>query len=161
MKTRFLIVLVIAALAGTVQHLLYDLCPNLVTALLAPINESVWEHLKLLFWPTLCAAAALSAFTQDRISLWSGFLPAQLIMPLFFLGANYLLSACIGGESTVMQVILYYVTMAGGFLLAWQLYKSGCAERYTGIALMLVILYGSTLILFTFAAPPAGIFIAP
>ena len=40
-----------AALAGTALHFLHSWLPNPLTALFAPVNESVWEQLKLLFWP--------------------------------------------------------------------------------------------------------------
>ena len=45
-----------AALAGTALHFLHNWLPNPLTALFAPVTESVWEHLKLLFWPYLGAA---------------------------------------------------------------------------------------------------------
>ena len=38
---------------GTGLHFLHDLWPVPLTAVFAPVNESVWEHLKLLFWPML------------------------------------------------------------------------------------------------------------
>ena len=48
--------------------------------------------------------------------------------------------------------------MAGGFLLAARLSRSGPARRLTGASLLAVMLYGAALVLFTFAAPPLGIF---
>ncbi len=42
------------ALAGTALHFLFDWSGRrLSAALIAPVNESVWEHLKLLFFPML------------------------------------------------------------------------------------------------------------
>lgn len=34
-------------------HFLYDLMPSLITSLLFPVNESIWEHMKLIFTSTL------------------------------------------------------------------------------------------------------------
>ena len=48
--------------------------------------------------------------------------------------------------------------MGGGFLLAARLSRSGPARRLTGVSLLAVMLYGAALVLFTFAAPPLGIF---
>lgn len=160
MKRAYWIAAVVAAAVGTALHYLYDISPNLISALLAPVNESVWEHLKLLFWPTLGAAVVLSARAPCRIRLWSGFLAALLAMPAFLLGAYYALRA-IGVEGLAVDIGLYYLTMLGGFFLAERLARSGRAQRATGILLMLVILYGSSLILFTFAAPPFALFQPP
>ena len=39
-------------LAGTLAHFLYDLSgENAFVGLFVPVNESVWEHMKLLFVP--------------------------------------------------------------------------------------------------------------
>lgn len=160
MKKAYWIALIVAAVGGTALHFLYALLPNAVTALIAPVNESVWEHLKLLFWPTLAAALVLSFRAKDRPRLWSGFLIALLAMPAALLTAYYGLRA-IGVEGLAVDIALYYLTMAGGFYLAWRLRRSERAAALGGIALMLVMLYGTALILFTFAAPPLEIFRSP
>ena len=160
MKKQYMIAAVVSALAGTAIHFLYEISPNLFSALISPVNESVWEHLKLLFWPTLAAAAVLSARTTDKLRLWSGFLPVLLIMPLFLVGIYYLFQS-VGIHSLAFDIILYYITMFLGFTLSYCLRRSGKLEKYTGTILMFVLLYGACLILFTFAAPPIGIFTPP
>lgn len=69
MKKRFWLAFGIAVLAGTGLHFLYDVCPAPLVGLFAPVNESVWEHLKLFFWPTLAAAFVL---TQEKRGSGSG-----------------------------------------------------------------------------------------
>ena len=160
MKRAYIISAVLAAAAGTALHFLYTISPNLISALLAPVNESVWEHLKLLFWPVLGAAVVLSARAPCRIRLWCGFLTALLAMPVFLLGIYYLLRR-LGLSGLALDILLYYVTIFGGFWLAWHLQRAGRLQRHCGILLMLVILYGASLILFTFAAPPLKLFSPP
>lgn len=41
------------AVTGTLSHFLYEWTGSPLTAFFCPINESVWEHLKLLFFPFL------------------------------------------------------------------------------------------------------------
>ena len=42
----------LSSLAGTLLHFLYDWTGNLVAvAPFSGVNESTWEHMKLLFWP--------------------------------------------------------------------------------------------------------------
>ena len=160
MKRAYIISAILAAAAGTALHFLYTISPNLISALLAPVNESVWEHLKLLFWPVLGAAVVLSARAPCRIRLWCGFLTALLAMPVFLLGMYYLLRR-LGLSGLALDILLYYVTRFGGFWLAWHLLRAVRLQRHCGILLMLVILYGAGLILFTFAAPPLKLFTPP
>lgn len=161
MKKRYFIAFLVAAAAGSALHFLYDVLPNPLTALISPINESVWEHLKLLFWPTLCAAWVLSMATEEKVRLWSGFLLAELVMPVFLLCAYYLLKCAFHVESLPVDLALYFVTMAGGFLLAWFAAKSRSLERAAPWLLLPVMLYGASLILFTFAAPSLPVFQPP
>lgn len=120
------------------------------------MNESVWEHLKLLYWPMLAAALVLArgprrhcrraGFSRpsccSRSSCWRSITACAR-------------SACRG---LPVDLTLYVLTMAGGFLLAARLSRSGPARRLTGVSLLAVMLYGAALVLFTFAAPPLGIF---
>ena len=40
------------SIAGTLMHFIYEWSGNnKIVALFAPVNESPWEHLKLLFFP--------------------------------------------------------------------------------------------------------------
>lgn len=43
-------------LLGALLHFVYGWLNNPVFAIFGSINESVWEHLKLLFWPSLLMA---------------------------------------------------------------------------------------------------------
>ena len=47
-------------IAGTLAHFLYDWSgKNFVIGFFTPINESIWEHIKLLFFPMLIYAPIL------------------------------------------------------------------------------------------------------
>lgn len=46
--------MIVTMILGTLNHFLYDWSgKNPVIALFTPVNESVWEHMKLLFFPFL------------------------------------------------------------------------------------------------------------
>ena len=54
-------------LAGTLLHFLYGLSGEFfLVGLLAPVNESVWEHLKLALWPTTLWWTAGYLWAQRR-----------------------------------------------------------------------------------------------
>ena len=57
-KTEW-IAFVAATVAGACLHFLYTLLPCPATALVAPVRESLWEHVKLLYWPCLIAGLVL------------------------------------------------------------------------------------------------------
>ena len=157
MKKRFLIAAIVAAIGGTALHFLYDVFPTPLVAVFAPINESPWEHLKLLFWPTVLAAYVLAHMHRKPQKIWSAFFVALLLMPIFLLAVYYLL-VHFGADSVPADIALYYVTMLAGFALAYVLSKRRHLVDYGGFLLMIVMLYGSALVLFSFAAPDLPVF---
>ena len=49
--------IIAVAVLGTLNHFLYELSGGAaIFALFCPVNESTWEHLKLLFFPYLFAS---------------------------------------------------------------------------------------------------------
>ena len=126
--------------------------------LFAPVNESVWEHLKLLYWPFLMAGFVLCFRAADAPRAWSGFLLAQLVMPAALLGTYYTLRAGFGVHALWLDIALYYFVLALGFWLAYRLHRSGKLAFLAGVLVILVGLYGAALVLFTMAPPELPIF---
>lgn len=161
LKKPLLWAFVLSSLAGTAMHFAYDLLPIPLVGLLAPISESVWEHLKLLYWPFLVAAAILARKKEDPLRWWSAALTAALLQPLVMTGTYYLLNSGFGVECLWVDIGLYYAVMAFGFLTARRLERTGRMLPYVGLLIVLAAIYGVSLMAFSLAAPSLPIFTAP
>ena len=53
MNLKKLKIIVIIFILTFIFHFLYDLIPNNFTAIFFPVNESIWEHMKLLYTPII------------------------------------------------------------------------------------------------------------
>ena len=51
-KTRIISILGIFIISF-LAHFMYDLFPNVITSFFFPVNESIWEHMKILFTSTM------------------------------------------------------------------------------------------------------------
>ena len=60
----------------------YQWWPNAVTALFSPVNESLWEHVKLVFWPFLGAALLLNRERPGGVRPWLLVLPLLCVLTL-------------------------------------------------------------------------------
>ena len=61
----------VTALGGTILHFLYDWLGEAVwIAPISGVNESTWEHMKLLFFPMFLFAIVQSFFFRDRENFW-------------------------------------------------------------------------------------------
>lgn len=56
MKKVKIIGVIIIFLLSIISHFGYNLLPNTITSILFPVNESIWEHMKLLATPVLIFA---------------------------------------------------------------------------------------------------------
>ena len=158
MKKRFWLAFVIAVLAGTGLHFLYDVCPVPLVGLFAPVNESVWEHLKLLYWPFLAAAFVLARGADDARGRWCGLLVGLLAAPLLLLGAYYPLRYGFGVHGLWLDLLLYVLAMGAGFLLAYRLRRRALPGWLCGPLVIAAGIYGAALALFSFAPPDLPIF---
>ena len=161
MKRKWRTVFFLSILAGSALHFLYDLWPNPLTAVFAPVNESVWEHLKLLYWPFLAAAFVLTKGEADGRGRWCGLLAGLLGAPLLLLGAYYMLSCGFALRGLALDLVLYILAMAGGFWLAWHLQKAEFPAWLCGVLVIAAGVYGAALALFSFAPPELPIFTPP
>lgn len=160
MKRRYFLAFVLTALAGSALHFGFALCPSPLVGLFCPVSESVWEHLKLLYWPFLAAGFVLNRKAENAQAAWSGTLTGLLLMPVFLLGVYYTLESGFAFTAGWLNISLYVLSLALGFYLSAKLARSGALSWLCGVLVILAGLYGAALILFTMAPPPLPIFLS-
>lgn len=145
-----LLTFAVATVAGACLHFVYDLAPNAVTAVFSPINESLWEHLKILFWPLLIAALVRTrgAGKEGRGPWALSILAAALGTMILGYGYHILLD----GEALAVDMIIYVLMMALAFLLASKVDRPNVYARADALTLLALAL-GCAIVLFTFLPP--------
>lgn len=152
-SVRFWLTFAAALILGVLLHFLCQWLPGPVTALFSPVRESLWEHLKILYFPLLLSGLFLGgrrAYTPWLLSL--------LIVCVLMLGAGWLYHITLGGRAMAFDLILYGVLMLAGFLLPrvlwplseWPGVGKVCAALTAALAVLLVW--------FTFAPPEGALF---
>lgn len=113
-KRQLILTFIAVVLAGCALHFLYGWLPNAATALFSPVNESLWEHVKLIFWPYLGAALLLNRGRPGGVRPWLLVLPLLCALVLI-LGWVYHIT--LGGEAMWVDIAIYILVMALGFWL--------------------------------------------
>ncbi|MBO5702096.1 MAG: hypothetical protein J6S71_06625 [Clostridia bacterium] len=153
----------VAAAGGTLLHFLYDWLGK--AAWIAPfsgVNESTWEHMKLLFWPTFIFAIAQSFFFRDREDFWCvklrGILFGLALIPIIF----YTYNGVIGKSPGWLNIALFFISAAAAYIYETRLFNSEKVRcRSPKIALALLCIIGILFAVFTFRTPELGIFLDP
>ena len=149
-----LLAFAVATLAGSCLHFVYALFPNGLTAVLAPVNESIWEHLKILVWPCVLGAVPLLRREPDGLvaRAFSLLLAAGLM-----LAAGWLYHGALDGRALLFDVVLYVLCMGVCFLLPAFLRGSFWQEKarlWCALVLALMVL----MVVFTWLPPDAALF---
>ena len=154
---------VFAAVGGTLLHFLYGWAGE--SALIAPfsaVNESTWEHMKLLFFPLFIFALIQSRFFKNYGNFWcvklAGILVGLLLIPVLFYTAN----GAFGRTPDWVNISIFFISAAATFLLETRLFKREIFEcKVPWAALILICLIGVLFAVFTFAPPSIPLFQDP
>ena len=149
---KLLIFFVVTVLAGCGLHFLYDWSPNLLFAMIAPVKESVWEHLKLVFWPLLAALLLYTRKDKDQRASWYlGLLTASALLLIY----GWVYNIRMAQANMIVDITAYVVIMALGFAVALWIPVS---KRWKGFLLLLTGVLAALIVVFTFAPPDTLLF---
>lgn len=147
---------------GVLAHFTYEWSgKNSIVGLFSPVNESTWEHLKLIFFPMLLLTVwnILSSHRGDY-----DFLPARTTGILAAMGFTivtfYTYIGVIGHNIDFINIIIYFLAVAFGFWVENRMYeKTGFLNPRTSLAVLFIV----TLLfaLFSYMTPHIGIFRVP
>ena len=145
-----------AAGLGVLLHFLYSWLPNPALALISPVRESVWEHVKLLYFPLLCISLMMG---RDGKGMGRApWLLATVASCAAMLGVGYVYHVAFRGEALAFDLLLFFAALALGFLLPRVLWPL-CEWPGTGKAAVAVAaLLGALIVWFTFFPPDTALF---
>lgn len=147
---------------GTLLHFTYKLSGNnSIVALFSSVNESTWEHLKLLFFPMLLTSIVgyLKYFKQSNSFLCAraiGIFISLTFTVVFF----YTYSGVLGNNIAFIDILSFFVSVIIGELISFILVKNNipCKRKK---AVVFFILFTICFFIFTFNPPHIGLFKDP
>lgn len=146
----------LTAVLGTWNHFFYAISGHsAIVALFCPVNESVWEHLKLLFFPFLFVSA-LEYVRYRRSSLrffYSRYLGVISGM-LFIASLFYTYTGIIGRNFLPIDILLFFAGVAFAFLSSHYFYLQKHSVRTSDRTFILTLWITTTLFFFIFTCFP-------
>ncbi len=104
--------LVFLTIAGILNHFLYEWTGNALIAFFCPVNESVWEHLKLLVFPFLFWSLWDSRNRkQDISSYFYHRLLAVLCGILSVITLFYTYTGVIGKDFFIFDILIFIIAI--------------------------------------------------
>lgn len=152
---------------SSLMHFIYNILgKSSIIGIIAPVNESVWEHLKMPVLPIILFWVISYFILKDDILdckkwLFAGAL-SLLICITFITIFYYTYTGIFGIKSTFLDILSLLIGISLGQLLSFKTFKdANIGGHHFIIVFTLFIIILSMFIVFTFETPHLPIFLDP
>lgn len=155
---------IFTGIAGVLLHFLYDWTnQSVIVAPFSAVNESIWEHMKLLFFPMFVfALIEYRALGKDYQNFWctklAGTAAGLLLIPMLY----YTYTGALGVTADWFNIVIFFVSAGAAYCLETKLLNKEinfCKSPTT--AFIILCLIALLFIVFTFVQPQVPLFQDP
>jgi hypothetical protein len=151
-------------LLGTLCHFFYEWSgSNPVIGLFCPVNESTWEHMKLVFFPMLLVSFFIIPRFKEMypcitVSFYSGLLIGTFLVPVLF----YTYIGILGFDVFFLDLLTFIISVLAGFYAAYRFTLTCKISNHCLLLLQsLVWILCLCFIVFSYFPPALGLFAIP
>ncbi|QVK17553.1 hypothetical protein KHQ81_11935 [Mycoplasmatota bacterium] len=164
-KKWFIVGTIFIILFGSLLHFVYEWSGNNpLVGIFGAVNESTWEHLKLLFWPALLFSIVEYIFldkdynnyiTAKAVSFYLGIF---LIISLF-----YTYTGIIGENCLFMDIAIFIISVIISQYIGYKIMTSDkdVSKQVNIISLIAIVILIFAFVIFTFDPPKIPLFKDP
>lgn len=152
------------AILGTFLHFLFDLTGQAAVAgLFSAVNESIWEHMKLLFYPMLLfALVEYAVWGKEDSRFWCakllGIATGLVLIPVLY----YTYTGALGVSADWFNITIFFLTAGIVFWLETKYLQSNRTCRIgLGTAIAILCLTAAAFTMLTFIPPHIPLFRDP
>ena len=153
------------AVVGTLLHFVYEWTgESPIAGLISAVNESTWEHLKLLYVPMIFFGVfEFFRYGKETPCFFPAKLTAILSGMLFISAFFYTYRGILGYNLDFLNIFDFFLGSAVAWRVQYKLlrHRKSCSPIRHGVGLLGLIILGVLFAVFTFYPPNLGIFIDP
>jgi hypothetical protein len=142
-----------AGVGGTLLHFLYDWSgQHPVVGAFSAVNESIWEHMKLLFFPMLVfSLIEYSRIGKDYPNFWCvkliGTLMGLTAIPVLY----YTYTGALGVSADWFNIAIFFITAGAVYWLETRLLQNSRPRcTFPAVALGTLLLIGVVFVMLTY-----------
>ena len=160
LKRYLLSGIIFVILVGTLSHFLYEWTNNnIIVGLFTPVNESIWEHMKLIFFPMLLYSLFLMKKEKENYPCITSAIPfGILIGTVSVMIIFYTYTGILGKHTLFLDLVTFVISVLLAFYTIYRLTLSCRVQKYTTLLYCLLGLFALCFFVFTYYPPPIGLF---
>ena len=149
-------------ITGTISHFIYEWSGNnFILGFFFPVSESVWEHMKLCFFPILIYSFFMNRRLKDNYpcvtsALLLGTLLGTFLIPVIF----YTYTGILGKNFLALDIATFVLSIIFAFVTVYKCTLSCKISSFTSALCLLVFGMAVCFFVFTYNPPNIGIFIS-
>lgn len=156
--------IVFITLLGSFMHFFFELTGSWPpVGAIAAVNESVWEHLKLGYWPLVFYALIEYKFIKEEINNFAfAKFVGSLSMFGFIVVFFYSYTAILGEDILIIDIISFIISTVIAQLVSYKILVTKRLKKVVSIVSLIgLVILGLLFILFTYFPPQFPLFQDP
>lgn len=148
---------------GTALHFTFAASgDNPVAGGFSAVNESVWEHLKLPFWPSIFWLLIIMYPLRKEVSNFFSSKAVGIVLMLVIIPAVFYTYTAFTKENLAVDIATFMIAVIVGQIVSVSLYrKTGRSKIVETVAVAVLIALAVMFIVFTWYPPHLPIFLDP
>jgi len=155
--------IILIIIFGSMLHFTFEWSGNQpIVGVFSAVNESVWEHLKIAFWPTLVYAIFEYRYLNKRTNNFffaktMGICAIMLIIPTIFYSYTFFTE-----ENLIIDILSFIFAIIVGQLISYELLAfRKLSKSLELISLVALVILALAFVVFTFYPPHIQLFQDP
>jgi hypothetical protein len=146
---------------GTALHFTYAASgDNPVVGGFSAVNESVWEHLKLPFWPSIFWLLIIMYPLRNTVSNFFSAKAVGIVLMLVIIPAVFYTYTALAAENLTVDIATFMAAVIVGQVVSFALYKKTKRSRITEAAAVAVLVALAVMfVVFTWYPPLLPVFL--
>lgn len=152
----------VTTVLGILSHFVYDWTGGgFLIGLFFPVNESTWEHMKLLFFPMFLFALVAGKRVERQYpciynAMFTGILVGLALIPTLF----YTYSGILGYHVAWANIGVYILSVLGAYLTVYRV-ATTCKKNDSKVLRIVMYVFVVAFMIFTVYPPEIGLFQVP
>ncbi len=154
---------IFTGIAGVLLHFVYEWTnKSIIIAPFSAVNESIWEHMKLLFFPMFVFALIEYKYIgKDIKNFWSAKLCGALIGLVLIPVVYYSYTGIFGVNADCVNILIFFIASAAAYLFETVIMKNRAGGKKQFIPFVVLCVIALLFIILTFVQPRIPLFCDP
>lgn len=163
LKLNILISTILLFTIGSFLHFAYEFSNNnILVGLFTPVNESIFEHLKLslypiMFWWIIFFLLKKNKYSLDKNKWFLGALTSIIVSIILIPTIYYLLKCGIGIEQPIINIIILYISLLISQYIGFHVYEYSANSNFL-VSVIIITLISISFIILTIFSPKIPLF---